>query len=86
MASPTSVNSKITDAVSQSLLFTIGQAPSLAVATALSMAANANAMSALQAVHNQQSQATLLNAIAASGAALIIGGVDVDAIMIEGEA
>ena len=65
MAFPTSVNSQITDAVSQSNVTVLGSAPAQAVASLFQMIAQAAALSQHNAVANQQNQQQIANAVAA---------------------
>jgi Killing trait len=71
MASDTPVNSKITDAITQSNLTVIGNAPAQSMATAYQMMAQAVGVSMQNAVANQHSMNTIDNAIVSQGIAML---------------
>ncbi len=79
MAQDTPVNSQITDAVTQSNLTVLGNAPAQSMATAYQMLAQSVGVSMQNAVTNQQSMNTIDSAIVSQGISLLFnldGAVD----------
>lgn len=74
MAYPTAVNDQITDAVSQSNVKTVGEAPAMAVGNLYQGVAQAMALSAQNAVNAQQQNNVLAEAVTARLTQLIVGG------------
>jgi hypothetical protein len=74
MAFPTAVNSQITDAVSQSNVKVLGDAPALAVAQLYQATAQALSISAQNAAAAQQNAATLAQAVVSMAARSVLGG------------
>lgn len=73
MAFPTSVNSQITDSVSQTNVQVLGDAPAVALGTLYQTAAHAISLSMQNAVNNQQQAAILSNAVVTRCVAEILG-------------
>ncbi len=71
MASDTPVNSQITDAVTQSNLTVLGNAPAQSMATAYQVLAQSVGVSMQNAVANQQNMNTIDSAIVSQGISLL---------------
>jgi len=71
MASDTPVNSQITDAVTQSNLTVLGNAPAQSLATAYQVLAQSVGVSMQNAVANQQNMNTIDSAIVSQGISLL---------------
>lgn len=71
MAEDTPVNSQITDAVTQSNLTVLGNAPAQSMATAYQLLAQSVGVSMQNAVSNQQNMNTIDSAIVAQGISLL---------------
>lgn len=63
MAEPTAVNGQITDAVTQTNVKVLGEAPAMAMGSLYQIVASANGLSAENAVINQQNANTLFTAV-----------------------
>ncbi len=73
MAFPTSVNSQITDAVSQSNVKVLGDAPAMALGGLYQAVAQALSLAAQNAVNAQQQNNILAEAVTAKCAQLLTG-------------
>ena len=83
MAFPTSVNSQITDAVSQSVVPVLGTAPGMALALLYQATAQALANAAHNATMAQQQLNTIAQAATTAGVALIYAQVPPAAMLVE---
>lgn len=72
MAYPTSVNSQITDSVSQSNVTVLGSAPAQAIASLSQLAAQAAALSLHNAVSNQRDLQQVSSALASKCVDLLL--------------
>ena len=73
MASPTAVNSQITDAVTQSNVLVLASAPAQAMGSVFQVMAHATGLAMQNAVSHQQRMNALTSAITAQGVNLIYG-------------
>ena len=73
MAYPTAVNNQITDAVSQSNVKVLGDAPALAVAQLYQATSQALSLAAHNAAAAQQQAATLAQAVTSMAARTLLG-------------
>lgn len=73
MAFPTAVNSQITDAVTQSTVKVLGDAPAQALSSLYQAAAQSLANAMQNAVANQQNGNSLAEAVTAMGVATLLG-------------
>jgi len=73
MAFPTAVNSQITDAVTQSNVKVLGDAPAQALGSLYQTLAQAAGMAAQNAVTNQQQSNVTAQAATTMGVALLLG-------------
>ena len=73
MAEVTTVNSQITDAITQANVTTLGNAPAQAIAILYTPVSQALALSAANAVTQQQHANMLMDAVMARAVALIVG-------------
>lgn len=71
MAFPTSVNSQITDSITQSGVHTVGSAPAVALSSLYQATAHAMGLAALNATQAQQQLQILAQAVTTQGVALI---------------
>ncbi|WP_025899542.1 RebB family R body protein [Sneathiella glossodoripedis] len=71
MATDTPVNSQITDAVTQSNMTVLGNAPAQSMATAYQMLAQSTGVAMQNAVSNQQNMNTIDSAIVSQGISLL---------------
>jgi uncharacterized Rossmann fold enzyme len=74
MAYPTAVNDQITDAVSQSNVKVVGEAPAMAAASLYQSIAQALAIAANNAASAQQQANVLAEAVTARCARMLTGG------------
>ncbi|MCB9761726.1 MAG: RebB family R body protein [Alphaproteobacteria bacterium] len=72
MADPTTVNSQVTDAVTQTNTKVLGEAPAMALASVYQATAQALAVAAQNATAAQQNANTVLQATTAEGVARIL--------------
>lgn len=73
MAFPTAVNSQITDAVTQSNVKVLGDAPAQALGSLYQASAQALGLALQNAVANQQSANSLANAVVARAVEVLLG-------------
>jgi ABC-type phosphate transport system ATPase subunit len=74
MAFPTAVNSQITDAITQSSVKVLGDAPSVALANLYQAVSHALATAAQNATNTQQQNNILAEAVTAKCAQILIDG------------
>jgi hypothetical protein len=72
MADSTAVNTQITDAVTQSNVKVIAEAPAQAIAALYQVASHASGLSMQNAVHSQQSLNQISTAVVSKAVALIM--------------
>ncbi|GAB3341020.1 RebB family R body protein [Marilutibacter aestuarii] len=72
MADPTPVNSQITDAVTQTNVKVVAEAPAQAIATLYQVASHSTGLSLQNAVQSQQALNQISSAIVSKAAALIM--------------
>ena len=73
MAFPTSVNSQITDAVTQSNVKVVGEAPAMALGSLYQTIAQAAGLAAQNAVSNQQAANQVAQAVATRCVDVLLG-------------
>lgn len=74
MAFPTAVNSQITDAVTQTNVKVLGEAPAQAMGSLFQTNAQASGNAALNATAQQQNAATLSQAVTTRCVQVLLGG------------
>ncbi|MBB1061513.1 RebB family R body protein [Marilutibacter spongiae] len=72
MADPTPVNSQITDAVTQTNVKVVAEAPAQAIATLYQVASHSTGLSLQNAVQSQQALNQISSAVVSKAAALIM--------------
>ena len=73
MAFPTAVNSQITDAVTQSNVQVLGEAPAMALGSLYQSMAHSMGLAAQNAVTNQQNTNTVAQAVITKCVAALVG-------------
>lgn len=76
MAFPTAVNSQITDAITQTNVKVVGEAPAMAMGSLYQTIANSISMAAANAVSAQQQSNTLAQAVTTRCVQTLLGSTD----------
>jgi hypothetical protein len=72
MADPTAVNSQITDAVTQTNVKVVAEAPAQSIASLYQVASHATGLSLQNAVHSQQALNQIMTAVVSKASQLIM--------------